>query len=35
MTTAIWRICTSTKLNIPLNPDFAEEQTRFNEGRKP
>ena len=33
MTTVIWR--TSTKLiNIPLHPEFAEEQTKFNEGRK-
>ena len=33
MTTAIWR--TSTKLNIPLYPEFAKEQTKFNEGWKP
>ena len=34
MTTVSWR--TSTKLiNIPLYPEFAEEQTKFNEGRKP
>ena len=34
MTTIIWR--TPTKLiNIPLYPEFAEEQTKFNEGRKP
>ena len=32
MTIAIWR--TSTKLiNIPLYPEFAEEQTKFNEDR--
>ena len=34
MTTVIWR--TSTNLiKIPLYPEFAEEQTKFNEGRKP
>ena len=33
MTTDIWR--TSAGLTIPLYPEFAEEQTKFNEDRKP
>ena len=33
MTTDIWRI--SAGLSIPLYPEFTEEQTKFNEDRKP